>query len=252
MKKIIILFYLAISSVGFTQFSNEEYFSNGLELYNEGKYLEAINQFKLIIQEGEHSAALYFNLGNSYYKVNDIANSIYYYEKALRLNPNDKDVLNNLSYSQNMLIDKVEILPKNQVYEFLNLISNALTINHWLFIGIALLYLFLGAFLFYYFNNNTMKKKNYFSLSSVFFILSMVFIFNGINRFEIEKNIVNAIIFENKIDFRTEPNFRSEVLFNLHEGTKVIVKEELNEWSLVQISNGNSGWIESQSIKKID
>ena len=80
----------------------------------------------------------------------------------------------------------------------------------------------------------------------------MVFIFNGINRFEIEKNIVNAIIFENKIDFRTEPNFRSEVLFNLHEGTKVIVKEELNEWSLVQISNGNSGWIESQSIKKID
>ena len=49
MKKIIILFYLAISSVGFTQFSNEEYFSNGLELYNEGKYLEAINQFKLIL-----------------------------------------------------------------------------------------------------------------------------------------------------------------------------------------------------------
>ena len=83
-----------------------------------------IDEFKLIIENGEHSAALYFNLGNSYYKINDLANSIYYYEKALKLMPNDSDVLNNLSYSQNMLIDKVEKLPINQVSEFFNLISN--------------------------------------------------------------------------------------------------------------------------------
>ena len=60
------------------------------------------------------------------------------------------------------------------------------------------------------------------------------------------------IIFEKKIDFRTEPNYRSEVLFNLHEGTKVIIKEELNEWGLVEISDGNKGWIELKSIKKIN
>ena len=70
--------------------------------------------------------------------------------------------------------------------------------------------------------------------------------------YENEKNIISAIIFENKIDFRTEPNYRSDILFNLHEGTKVIVKEELNEWTLIQISDGSTGWIESQSIKKID
>ena len=63
---------------------------------------------------------------------------------------------------------------------------------------------------------------------------------------------MSAIIFEKKIDFRTEPNYRSEVLFNLHEGTKVNIKEELNDWTLIQISDGNKGWVESQSIKKID
>ena len=63
---------------------------------------------------------------------------------------------------------------------------------------------------------------------------------------------MSAIIFEKKIDFRTEPNYRSKVLFNLHEGTKVNVKEELNDWTLIQISDGNKGWVESQSIKKID
>ena len=61
-----------------------------------------------------------------------------------------------------------------------------------------------------------------------------------------------AIIFDKKIDFRTEPNYRSEVQFNLHEGTKVKLKEELGDWVLVELSNGASGWLELNSIKKID
>lgn len=252
MKKIFVIVCFVSSCFGFSQISNDENFNSGINLYNEGKYLEAINQFNLIIKNGEHSDALYFNLGNSYYKINDLANSIYYYEKALKLKPNDSDVLNNLSYSQNMLIDKVEKLPTNQVSEFFNLISNTLSIDQWLFFGITLLYFFLGTFLLYYFNNKTTSKKNYFTLSLVFVFLSVIFIFIGVNQFENKKNIVSAIIFEKKIDFRTEPNYRSEVLFNLHEGTKVNIKEELNDWTLIQISDGNKGWVESQSIKKID
>ena len=252
MKKLLLIIYLFSSSFVFSQKNNEVFFNSGLDLYNQGKYVEAISQFQLIIENGEHSENLYFNLGNSYYKINDIANSIYYFEKALKLNPNDKDILNNLSYSQNMLIDKIDKLPVNQVSEFFHSFSNSLSINQWLLIGIAFLYFFLGAFFLYYFNNKTRAKKNYFTFSTLFLVLSSIFIFNGIYRFENEKNIITAIIFENKIDFRTEPNYRSDVLFNLHEGTKVLVKEELNEWTLIQISDGNTGWIESNSIKKID
>ena len=101
MKKLILIIYLLSSLFGISQTNNLTYFNSGLDLYNQGKYSEAISQFKLIIENGEHSDALYFNLGNSYYKINDLANSIYYFEKALKLNPNDKDVLNNLSFSQN-------------------------------------------------------------------------------------------------------------------------------------------------------
>ena len=146
MKKLVIIIYLLSSLLGVSQTDNESYFNNGLDLYNQGKYLEAISQFQLIIENGEHSDALYFNLGNSFYKINDIANSIYYYEKALKLNPNEKDVLNNLSYSQNMLIDKIDKLPINQVSQFFNSLSNTLSINQWLFFGIVFLYLSLGTF----------------------------------------------------------------------------------------------------------
>ena len=71
-------------------------------------------------------------------------------------------------------------------------------------------------------------------------------------KFENQSSNVEAIIFEKKIDFRTEPNYRSEIQFNLHEGTKVTIKEELNDWVSVELSNGASGWMESKSIKKID
>ena len=65
MKKILILIYLISSFFGFSQIKGEQNFNNGITFYNEGRYLEAIDEFKLIIENGEHSAALYFNLGKN-------------------------------------------------------------------------------------------------------------------------------------------------------------------------------------------
>ena len=73
-------------------------FEQGNALYNDGNYTEAIEKYQAILKQGKHSAELYFNLGNSYYKLNNIAPSIYYYEKALQLAPDDKDILNNISF----------------------------------------------------------------------------------------------------------------------------------------------------------
>jgi len=252
MKKIVLLIYLISSGLLLSQYENEENFNKGVNLYNKGNYNEAIIKFKEIIENGDHSENLYFNLGNAYYKVNDIANSILYYEKALKLNPRNKDVLNNLAFSQNMLIDKIEKVPTNQVSVFLNYISQTLNVNQWLALGIILLYLFLITFILYFFSSKSVLKRNYFSAFSILFLLSVIFIMVGINKFEKQKSYLEAIIFENKIDFRTEPNYRSEILFNLHEGTKVVIIEELNDWALVEIDDGNKGWIELQSIKKIE
>ena len=252
MRNILIVLCLMFFGNVFSQSSNQEYFNNAVELYNEGDYKKAIESFLIILENGEHSESLYFNLGNSYYKLNDIANSIFYYEKALQINPSNKDVLNNLSFSQNMLIDKIENLPKNQVVQFLNYISNMLSINQWLYIGILFLYFFVIVFLVFYLSSNSTTKKNFFISSLLFSILAILSISIGVNKYENKKDRIEAIIFENKIDFRSEPNYRSEVLFNLHAGTKVIVLEQLNDWVQIEVKDGNKGWIELQSIKKIE
>ena len=111
---------------------------------------------------------------------------------------------------------------------------------------------FLLTFILYFFSSKSILKRNYFTAFTILLFLSIISFFVGLNKFEKQKSKLEAIIFENKIDFRTEPNYRSEILFNLHEGTKVIIKEELNDWALIEISDGNKGWIELQSIIKID
>src|SRR5690606_27767863 len=93
-------------------------------LYNEGKYQEAINNYLKVTEGNDHSAALYYNLANSYYKLNQIAPSIYYYEKALLLAPQDTDIKNNLLYAQNMTIDAIEVLPQTGLSRiFQNMVS---------------------------------------------------------------------------------------------------------------------------------
>jgi len=252
MKNLVLIIVLFISSVAFSQTENVVKFQKGVQDYNKGDYLNAINLFTDIIKNGEHSKQLYFNLGNTYYKLNDIPNSIYYYEKALKLDPNDIDTLNNLAYTQNMLIDKIDVLPSNQLSNILINISNFLSINQWLSFGIISIYIFLLLFILYFLKRDSNSKKKYFTFSSILFCISIVFIVTGVTKFENQKSNTEAIIFDKKIDFRTEPNYRSDVQFNLHEGTKVKLKEELGDWVLVELSNGASGWVELNSIKKID
>ena len=113
---------------------NTELFDKGNDLYNQGRYLEAIESYSDIIKDGKHSSELYYNMGNSYYKLNDIANSIFYYEKALLLNPKSEKITNNLSFAQNMLIDKIEPLPLNQINSFFSSIINLFDYSIWQYI----------------------------------------------------------------------------------------------------------------------
>ena len=98
-KLFLILFFLNAQS------QVEVVFDEGNALYNQGNYTEAIEKYTSIINNGSESAELYYNLGNAYYKINDIANSIFYFEKSLLLDPNNNETKNNLSFSQNMTLD---------------------------------------------------------------------------------------------------------------------------------------------------
>ena len=236
-KLFLILFFLNAQS------QVEVVFDEGNALYNQGNYTEAIEKYTSIINNGSESAELYYNLGNAYYKINDIANSIFYFEKSLLLDPNNNETINNLSFSQNMTIDRIETVPVNQVSKFISKFTNLFDYNTWFLISILFEFLSLIVFSLYLFNKNSDTKKRYFSIGSLFLFCFIIFLSLGVNsKSEYEKNNP-AILFDSRISFKSEPNERSEELFLLNEGTKVNVLEKINEWSLIELSNGSKGWV---------
>ena len=73
----------------------------------------------------------------------------------------------------------------------------------------------------------------------------------GIQKSIYDSSLIEAIVFEKQISVNDEPNDRSEVLFNLHEGTKVNIIEKLENWLKIKLENGAEGWIKSKGIKQI-
>lgn len=244
-KLFLILFFLN------TQSQVEVVFDEGNALYNQGNYAEAIEKYTSIINNGSESAELYYNLGNAYYKINDIANSIFYFEKSLLLDPNNNETINNLSFSQNMTIDRIETVPVNQVSKFISKFTNLFDYNTWFLISILFEFLSLIVFSLYLFNKNSNTKKRYFSIGSIFLFCFIIFLILSVNlKSEYKKNNP-AILFDSRISFKSEPNERSEELFLLNEGTKVNVLEKINEWSLIELSNGSKGWIFNSTYQLI-
>lgn len=249
MKKIFFLICLFTLSFGFAQ--NEALFSEATEFYNKGEYTKAIENYEQILQSGQHSAALYFNLGNCHYKLNSIGPSIYYYEKALLLSPNDSEIRNNLGYAQNMRLDAIEEIPKTEIAQIYDRAINLFTCNQWAYLAVALVMLFVLAYLAYFFLRSANQKRIAF-IGSIFFLsLGALSILTSYLQHEQYKKDNPAIVFSKEVKVSSEPNENSEVVFTLHEGTKVNVIEELNGWEKIRIADGQTGWLLGENIKRI-
>ena len=251
MKQIAHIFIFLFASITIAQ--NDAAFNKGNTLYNEGKFQEAITAYESILTNDVHSAELYFNLANSYYKLNRIAPSIYYYEKALQLSPKDTDIKNNLAFAQNMTIDAIEKVPEVGFSKLIKGITNTFSFDVWAMISVSGVILFVILFLGYYFAYSTLKKR--LSFVSSFVVLSIAFIalFFAFQKQAIDKNDNPAIVFSQESDVKTEPNLRSESAFQVHEGTKVQVLESYDDtWTKIEIANGKTGWIATEDIKLLN
>ncbi|MBU2928136.1 tetratricopeptide repeat protein [Winogradskyella psychrotolerans] len=247
MKAITFLLLCCFNLIGFSQ--NDQIFSEANTLYNDGKFAEAIDKYGSILDSKEHSAALYFNLGNANYKLNNIAPSIYYFEKALQLEPNDKDIQNNLAFAQNMTIDAIDTVPTVGFSRIVNNIVNTFNTDTWAKIAVGGVLLFVIIFLAYHFSYTSSKKRIAFVVSIVSLFVACVAVAMAFQKDGLSKKDNPAIVFAQESRVKTDPNPTSEEVFRLHEGTKVQVLETYDDWNKIQLSDNSTGWIPKKDIK---
>ncbi len=228
---------------------NEAIFTKATAAYNDGDYEKAIGFYNSILENGQHSAALYFNLGNAYYKLNEIASSIYYYEKALLLKPNDPEILNNLGYAQNMTLDAIETIPETGLSKIYKSITNKLSFDQWAYLAVFFMFLFVVFYILFYYFRYSSRKRWAFIGSFVSLFISIVAVALAFIQYDDFNKDQPAIVFADEIGIMSEPNDNSSEVFVLHAGTKVNVLDQLEDWKKIRLKDGKSGWILSENIK---
>lgn len=204
-----------------------------------------------IVRAGEHSSALYYNIANAHYKLNSIGPSIYYYEKALQFAPNDNETLNNLAFAQNATVDAIEPLPKTIFTKWDTTLSSWLTFNGWAWVTVICAVLFALLLLLYYFSVYSVKKRLSFAGAILMFLLIIIGLTMSYRNYNKQVKDQPAIIFAESSNIKSDPSQKSETSFILHEGTKVQIIAEDDDWYRILLADGKDGWIHQKDLKPL-
>lgn len=248
MKYFIYIFLLAAGSL-FGQDKN--LFEQATKAYAEGDYKAAVENYEQILESGKTSVAVYYNLANAHYKLDQVAPSIYYYEKALQLRPNDEDVKNNLAFAQKMTIDAIEPIERTDLSKMVNKVIASFGYDSWAWTAVVFSILFALLILGYYFASTSKRKRLFFVPAIGCFVLAILAVIFANSRYTMQQNNQFAIVFAQEAPVKAEPSARSDQVFLLHEGTKVKVKEDFGDWFEIKLVDGKQGWIKKEKVRKL-
>ena len=243
-KSTILLIFLFYYS--FNSFCND--LKDAEKAYDSKNFKISIHHYQKLINEGYKSYQLYFNLGNSYYRNNELGKAIYYYELASKSNPADDDIKINLAIATSKTIDKVNSKENFFITAIKTNILLSFSTFTWSIFTIS--FISLASILFFIFinSNNILIKRISFIGTCFCFILFTLSYFLGYTSLKSKSENKFAIITSKEIKILNEPTISGISKFNLHEGTKIRIVENKGEWILIKLDNGNEGWIKTTDV----
>jgi len=250
MKKIfLILFLLTISITN--NFAQIGEFELANKAYTEEKFNEAIALYDKIIENGIVSSDVYFNIGNCYYRLSNFPMAVLYYEKAKKINPADGDIDLNLKIANTKIIDKIEPIPQLFFVKWWILITNLFHFNTWALISIIATLLLFTSLFFYLIIKTYSGKKTFFWLSLTALLIIFLSVTFAYNQYSNINKKDEAIVFAPTLTVKSSPDEKGIDKFVIHEGTKVFILDEFNNWVKIKIANGSNGWIEKHNLEII-
>ena len=219
--------------------------------YVRGEYQKAVGLYENLLREGG-SPDLYYNLGNAYYRTDDIPHAVLNYERALLLSPGDRDIRFNLQLARSKTIDK--ITPEQEMFFVIwyRSLVNLESVDGWARIALASIALAIILALVYLFSERIWLRKIGF-FGSVAPIV--VFVFSNVFAHQQKQQLVKrtgAIIMAPAVTVKSTPAYNGTDLFILHEGTKVTVTDaSMKTWRAIRLADGKEGWIEVKHLEVI-
>lgn len=253
MKRTIILTALLLMSVvaSVTAQTSTERWEAGNKAYIEGNYDKAIEEYTAILDGGEYSMKLYYNLANAYFKMGATGKAILYYNKALRIAPSQEDVRHNLALAESQTKDRIAVIPEFFINRWLRTVRNSMSCMAWSILSLMWFGVLLAfGVLFLLASQVRWRKLGFYGALCAFLLFVATTSFAVSSRNDMLSHD-EAIVMGTAISVKSSPDRSATDLFVLHEGTKVKVLTEVDEWVEVVIADGKKGWTERKNIEEI-
>jgi tetratricopeptide (TPR) repeat protein len=239
--------FLFVSTVAL----GNELFQKANEAYNRKDYVNAIEQYEALIEEGYEDGMLYYNLGNAYYKANQLAKSLLWYERALRLNPDNEDIKHNIAFVNQQTIDKIEVQPEFFLKTWFAALRDLFTVQMWATISIVFVVIGCICIVLLLLLSSSRWRVSLFVIACIVFVISILSIAFAC----LQKSNVNrkdeAIMLQKIITVKSTPDMSGTDLFTVHEGIKIQITDKAGNWLEVRFSNGDKGWIKEEAVEII-
>ena len=228
--------------------SYKVWFDEGNASYSEGNYEQALAKYNQIVEAGLESAALYYNMGNTYYKIKEYPEAILYYEKALKLDPGNEDIRTNLEIANMAVVDKIEQLPQSFIVRWWNALKSFFAVDGWAWVSVVSFGLMLLSLFSFLMARRMGWRKTGFFAGLVFVLIFGLSLFFAIAKHRDVTVQDEAIVMTPTVTVKSSPSVSSVDLFVLHEGAKVKILDSADDWNKIRIADGSVGWIQAKDV----
>ena len=230
---------------------NQSIIAKANDAYSVGNFEEAIGLYEQVLKNDYEAPQLYYNLGNSYFKTNNLPAAILNYERATRLATDDEDIAFNLKLANLKTLDKTESIPPLFFKAWWNSFARLFPGDQWAIISIVSFWICILSFCAYITTNKVNYKKMFFWFSTLLLLLAIFSFTYAYQGYKVASSNDEAIVFSASVTVKSSPDENGTDLFVLHEGTKVVILDGIGEWNKIKLSDGSVGWLRSEAVEII-
>ena len=249
MKKILYLIFAIYLNILNAESIEEQLFIEANNYMIIQKYSEAILSYEKLLDKGIKSSELFYNLGNAYYRNNDIGLSIWAYLSSLKLKPRFKDAVENLIIAQNQTKDKIELPKNNYIFEKYIKLRSTLVLNEFIFIG-SLIFLTFSS-LSFLIRLQFFKNQQVFYLNKALIFIYLLTIIMSVDKYYTDR-IIKGVIIKRSVEAFSGPDYgQNKMIFRMNEGVIFKINNKKNDWFEIILFDGSKCWIENKSMRII-
>lgn len=255
--------YMILLLLSFTVLSNvsvgaqqkdypDSLWNSAVQAYADSKWEEAAQSWMSIASLGLESPELYCNIGNAYFKADNNAKAILWYERALKLDPSFESAVHNLEIASSLCQDDIDSIPEFFVKTWLRKMSYTMNSNAWAWVFIAFFALSLAMLVTFLLSHGRILKPCAFFASIAAVALAFAALAFSLQQRAVNLNADSAVVMYPVAAVKSSPSAdSSKDLFVLHSGTRLRILDNVGDWTNIELSDGRQGWIQSKLIEII-